>query len=110
MAARRAPLSLAAGALAWFGYFFLLLPSLIVLPMSFGDKDEFEFPPKRPSFYLYDKYFHESTWMATTWTSFKVATCTMVLSLVLGVAAAYGLARSEFRGKPYKVCIIVGNQ
>ena len=97
---RRAPLSLAASAFAWFGYFFLLLPSLIVLPMSFGDKDEFEFPPKRLSFYLYEKYFNESTWMATTWTSFKIAICTMIVSLVLGVAASYALARgSDFRGK-----------
>lgn len=99
MARRRAPLSLAAAALAWFGYFFLLLPSLIVLPMSFGDKDEFIFPPQRLSFYLYEKYFTESTWMATTWVSLQVAVCTMVLSLILGVSAAYGLARSEFRGK-----------
>lgn len=85
--------------LAWLGYAFLLMPSLIVVPMSFGDKDELVFPPQSVSFYLYERYFLDPSWMAATLQSFKVAAGTTVLSLLLGVSAAYGLSRAEFPGK-----------
>jgi putative spermidine/putrescine transport system permease protein len=84
---------------AWAAYGFLVLPSLIIIPMSFGDKDEFQFPPQSLSFYLYQKYFFESNWMAATLESVKVAFGTTILSVLLGVGAAYGLARTEFPGK-----------
>ena len=56
-AGRRSPLSVAVSIAAWFAYGFLVLPSLIIIPMSFSDKDEFVFPPQTLSFYLYEKYF-----------------------------------------------------
>ena len=84
---------------AWLAYAFLVLPSLIVVPMSFGDKDEFQFPPQSLSLYLYKRYFFESTWMQVTLQSLLVGFCTMVAALILGVGAAYGLDRYEFRGK-----------
>lgn len=85
--------------LAWIGYAFLLMPSLIIIPMSFGDKDELVFPPQSFSLHLYEKYFFDPSWMAATLQSFKVAIGTTVLSLGLGVSAAYGISRSEFPGK-----------
>jgi putative spermidine/putrescine transport system permease protein len=100
-AGRRSAASRAAGILAWAVYGFLVLPSLIIVPMSFGDKDEFQFPPQSLSLYLYEKYFFESNWMDATFVSLKVAVATTVLSLLLGVGAAYGLARSDFRGRKF---------
>jgi len=79
-------------------YFFLMLPSVVVVPMSFGDKDEFEFPPSSMSFYLYEKFFTDKSWISATEQSFKVASGTLLLSLILGVSAAYGLVRGKFRG------------
>ena len=96
---RGSPLSWAGAGAAWLVYLFLVLPSLIVIPMSFGDKDEFIFPPKTLSLYLYRQYFFESTWMATTVESFVVAVGATALALLFGVSAAYGLARGEFPGK-----------
>jgi putative spermidine/putrescine transport system permease protein len=98
-AGRRSPLSAAVSIAAWFAYGFLVLPSLIIIPMSFGDKDEFVFPPQTLSFYLYEKYFFESNWMAATVESLKVAAGTTTLSVALGVGAAYALTRTEFPGK-----------
>lgn len=95
----RTLLSRLAGAVAWLAYGFLILPSLVIVPMSFGDKDEFQFPPRSLSLYLYRKYFFESNWLDATWESFRVACGTTVLSVVLGVSAAYALSRTEFRGK-----------
>jgi putative spermidine/putrescine transport system permease protein len=96
---RRSPLSLAAVSAAWLGYFFLAAPSLIIVPMSFSASDELVFPPRGLSLHLYELYFFTSTWMATTFESLIVALGTVVVSLVLGVAAAYGLSRTDFPGK-----------
>lgn len=86
-------------AAAIFGYAFLILPSLIVIPMSFGTGGELVFPPRTYSLELYRQYFQESTWMAVTLQSVKVALATMVASLILGFSAAYGITRTDFRGK-----------
>ncbi|MGE5202992.1 MAG: ABC transporter permease [Acidobacteriota bacterium] len=100
MARRRISLlSAAAAGTAWLGYSFLALPSLIIIPMSFSNSDELIFPPRSFSFYLYDKYLFESNWMAATAESLEVATGTAMLSLLLGVSAAYGLSRAEFPAK-----------
>ena len=86
---------------AWLAYAFLILPSLIVIPMSFGNKDEFQFPPSGVSLYLYRKYFLESTWMDATLQSFIVAILATLLSLIFGVTAAYGVVRGNFPGKRF---------
>ncbi len=86
-------------AAAIFGYIFLVLPSVIVIPMSFGTGSELVFPPRSYSLELYRQYFQESTWMAVTWQSVKIGAATMIASVVLGFAAAYGISRAEFRGK-----------
>jgi ABC-type spermidine/putrescine transport system permease subunit II len=91
--------SLLASTAAWLAYMFLILPSLVVVPMSFGDKDEFVFPPHSLSLYLYDRYFFESTWMQVTVQSLVVGLCSMIAALVLGCCAAYGLDRYQFPGK-----------
>lgn len=95
----RSPLSLAATAAAWCVYLLLALPSLIIIPMSFGTADELTFPPHAFSLHLYETYFFESNWMAATLESVEVACGAVVVSLVLGISAAYGLSRSEFPGK-----------
>jgi putative spermidine/putrescine transport system permease protein len=96
---RPALLSLAATLAAWLGYGFLILPSLIIIPMSFGASDELVFPPRALSLHLYESYFFTSSWMAATLESLEVAAGTVVASLLLGVAAAYALSRGTFRAK-----------
>jgi ABC-type spermidine/putrescine transport system permease subunit II len=95
---RTLPSFLASG-VAWLAYVFLVLPSLIVVPMSFGDKDEFVFPPQSLSLYLYKRFFFESTWMQVTLQSVVVGLCSMAAALVLGCGAAYGLDRYQFPAK-----------
>jgi putative spermidine/putrescine transport system permease protein len=96
---RRSALSLTASASAWFVYLLLALPSLIIIPMSFGTADELAFPPHKLSLHLYETYFFESNWMAATLESVEVASGAVIVSLVLGIGAAYGLTRAEFPGK-----------
>lgn len=98
---------LAARLLAYFGYLFLIVPSLIVIPLSFSASDEFVFPPQDWSFRLYEAFFFESNWLATAWASLKVALGTMALSLLLGVPAAYGLARGSFPGRSLLLLLLL---
>lgn len=84
---------------AWFILLFLMLPSFVVVPMSFGGKFEMMFPPTTFDTILYERFFSTGNWIATTITSFKVAIGATVLALLLGVPAAYGIVRGTYPGK-----------
>lgn len=86
-------------ALAWVIYVFILTPSLIVIPISFGGSGEIVFPPHQLSLELYLQLFTSSAWMGPIYQSLKVACATMIIAVVIGVPAAYGLVRVEFPGK-----------
>jgi len=77
-------------------YIFLVAPSLIVIIISFGDTDEYMFPPRRLSFYIYQLYFNDVQWLNATRQSFIVAGLTMVLSMAVALPAAYATARFTF--------------
>jgi putative spermidine/putrescine transport system permease protein len=71
--------------------FFLMLPTLIVIPMSFSDSQYLEFPPKSWSMRWYREYFGSPAWMDATWTSLLVALLTTALAVPIGTLAAYGM-------------------
>jgi putative spermidine/putrescine transport system permease protein len=100
-------LSLGAKILAWLGYAFLVIPSLIVIPLSFGDKQILVFPPSGLSLLHYREYFSESTWVNATLYSLRIAVGVTLFSLILGVGAAYGLARSQFFGKKLVILVLL---
>jgi len=75
----------------------LVVPTLIVVPMSFSDSQYLEFPPEVWSTRWYQHYFGSAEWMLATRTSFKVAFLTMIVATPVGVLAAYGLHASKIR-------------
>jgi len=75
----------------------LVVPTLIVVPMSFSDSQYLEFPPEVWSTRWYQHYFGSAEWMLATRTSFKVAFLTMIVATPVGVLAAYGLHASRIR-------------
>jgi putative spermidine/putrescine transport system permease protein len=77
---------------------FLVLPTLIVIPMSFSASQYLQFPPTHWSLRWYETYFGSAAWMQATATSLKAGTLTMLLATPLGTAAAYGLFVSRLRG------------
>jgi putative spermidine/putrescine transport system permease protein len=95
------------GLVAWVGYLFLLLPSVIIIPVSFSGAQELQFPPRELSLSLYRQFFAEPAWWGATIQSFKVAALTMVLSIGIAVPAAYALVRAEFRGKRALVVLVL---
>jgi putative spermidine/putrescine transport system permease protein len=92
---------------AYVVYLFLILPSVVVIPMSFGNKMEFEFPPSTISLFLYQKFFTDKMWIGSAVQSFYVALGTVGLSLILGVTAAYGLVRGKFPGARFLTIVFL---
>ncbi|MGW3472375.1 ABC transporter permease [Saccharopolyspora sp. NPDC000995] len=76
----------------------LLGPTLVVIPMSFGDAQTFEFPPRQWSLRWYREFFSSSEWMRSLLTSVQIGLLVALAATILGVAAAFALNRAGWRG------------
>lgn len=76
---------------------FLVIPTLIVIPMSFSGSQYLEFPPRVWSLRWYDNYFGSTEWMTATWVSVKAALLTVVVTTPVATMAAYGLHVSNLK-------------
>ncbi len=76
---------------------FLVLPTLIVIPMSFSASQFLEFPPQHWSLRWYAHYVQSPAWRQATATSVEVSVLTALLATTLGTAAAYGLFVAAMR-------------
>jgi len=81
--------------------FFLVLPTLIVLPMSLGTASYIQFPPRGLTLKWYLDYFTDSDWMAATWFSLKIAFATTVTSTIIGTSGSIALVRGKLPGKAF---------
>jgi putative spermidine/putrescine transport system permease protein len=77
--------------------FYLVAPTLIVVPVSFTSTTSLAFPPPDWSTRWYEAFFGQEKWLAATWVSLRVAFGTMILATVTGIAASYALHVSGFR-------------
>jgi putative spermidine/putrescine transport system permease protein len=80
-------------------YFFLMLPLLVVFPISLSSAPYMQFPPPGLSWQWYDRYFDDPQWIDATWRSLYIGGATAVLALALGVPLAFSLVRGRFRGR-----------
>ncbi len=78
--------------------FFLILPTLIVLPMSVGTASYIQFPPNGLTLRWYLDYFRDPDWMAATWFSIKIALATTVAATAIGTLAAIAFVRGRLPG------------
>jgi len=72
---------------------FLVLPTLIVAPISFTETDFITFPPQGFSGRWYAAFFEQPEWWGSLLTSVVVAAGTTVAATVLGTMVALGLPR-----------------
>ena len=77
--------------------FYLVVPMLVVIPVSFSSSSAMTFPPKGWSLRWYENFLNEPKWIGSVWVSLRVAFLTMILTTAIGVAAAYGLHQARFR-------------
>ncbi len=75
----------------------LVIPTLIVIPMSFSASQYLEFPPSTWSLRWYEEYLGSIKWMRATATSFQVGFLTMLVATPLGTMAAYALFVSRHK-------------
>ena len=89
-------LLLALGALT---VFFLMAPTLVVVPMSFTASNALTFPPEGFSTRWYEKMVTDPQWSTGFVNSAQVASLTAVLATTLGTLAALGTVRGRFPGR-----------
>ena len=78
---------------------FLLLPSLIIIPMALTKGSLIQFPPEWISTHSFTDYLHDAQWMRSTLLSFEVSALAVVLGCFTGSAAAIALHGRRFPGK-----------
>lgn len=79
------------GALAIFAYTvvaFLVVPLLIVIPLSFTPGTVFAFPPEGFSLRWYEDYLSEPRWLKATWLSIRLGIVVALVSTSLGFLSA----------------------
>jgi putative spermidine/putrescine transport system permease protein len=76
---------------------YLILPVLIIAPMSFSSARFLTFPPPSLSLRWYQEYVGNPAWMQATRVTLTVAGFTVLIATPLGVAAAYAISNSSLR-------------
>ena len=82
---------------AWTMIAFLVLPTLLVIPLGFTSSSFLEFPPPGYSLRWFETYFASPLWIQATIRSFLVAFATAIAATLIGGFAALALANSRTR-------------
>jgi len=90
------------GALAacgWTVLIFLVLPVVIVFPLSLSSGTMLTFPPPGFSLRWYAAFLASRSWTDAVWVSIEVAVPVTLAAVLLGTPAAVGLRRGRFVGQ-----------
>ncbi len=71
---------------------FLLIPCVLIVPVSLSGSQFLEFPPRHWSTRWYDSFFASPEWLTATRLSLELALSTTLIATPLGTAAAYAVA------------------
>jgi ABC-type spermidine/putrescine transport system permease subunit II len=80
---------------------FLVVPSVITVPMSFSNTRFLVFPPKGFTLTWYSQFLIDEEWVGPTLFSLKLAICTTLVSLILGFMASLALVRGSLPGRKF---------
>jgi ABC-type spermidine/putrescine transport system permease subunit I len=84
-------------AFAWVAIVFLVLPTLLVIPLAFTSSQFLEFPPPGYGLTWFRTYFESPLWIQATIRSFGVAFATAFAATTIGSFTALALANSRTR-------------
>jgi len=79
--------------------FFLSIPALLMIPISFAGKSELGWPPQGFSLQYYQEMLASPLWLSATIRSFVVGLFAALASMVIGTPVAFLLVRGRVRGK-----------
>lgn len=85
---------------------FIILPLLIVVPMSLTSSNALAFPTPGYSLRWYEELWMDQRWPNALWNSVVIALATTLFSCILGIPAAIGLAWGNFPGKKLIYAVI----
>ena len=80
-------------------YTFLMLPLLVVFPISLSSAPYMQFPPPGLSWQWYERYLDDPQWIDATFRSLYVGGATAIMALAMGVPLAFSLVRGRFPGR-----------
>lgn len=86
---------------------YILLPLLVIVPMSFSAQQYFSFPPTGWSGRWYEEVARRADWWLAALNSFIIAIPTAVFATVLGTTAALAVTRSGLRGMAVASALIL---
>ncbi|KJC23658.1 ABC transporter permease [Pseudomonas aeruginosa] len=86
---------------------FLVLPVLVIVPLSFNSGTFLVYPLQGFSLRWYADFFQSAEWMRSLTNSMIVAPAATLLAMVFGTLAAIGLTRGEFRGKALVMSLMI---
>lgn len=89
---------------------FLILPIVVVIPMSFNAASTFEVIPSEPSLSQYHRLFASPEWLAVLWRSMIIAACAMLTATITGTLAALGTARLNAKVRPLVEAVLISPQ
>lgn len=72
---------------------FLVVPVIVVVPMSLGESAFMQFPPPSWSTKWYGEFFRDPVWTGAVMRSLRVALVAMLLSVSVGTVTAYAFVR-----------------
>jgi putative spermidine/putrescine transport system permease protein len=75
---------------------FILLPLVVLFPVSFSSADVLIFPPPGYSLRWFETIFGSSEWIEAALTSLRIGAATCILSLTLATLAVLGFGRQRF--------------
>lgn len=85
----------------------LVAPTLVVIPISFSDKQSLSFPPTGWSWQWYARFFSNPAWFGSFMHSLQIAVSVSIIATVLGTLAAFGLFRLEHPAAGFARALLV---
>lgn len=86
---------------------FLMLPILVIIPLSFSDSTFLSYPIPGFSMRWYENLIQSEEWMRAAKNSFIIAPMATLLATVLGTLAAVGLNKADFPGKTLLMAVLI---
>ena len=86
---------------------FLIVPILVIIPLSFNAEPYFTYPMPGFSLRWYEEFFTSPQWLLGLKNSVIVGFFATLVATVLGTLAALGLNRAEYPGKPAILAVLI---
>lgn len=86
---------------------YMIVPMLIVIPLSFSSAQFLQFPPPGWSLQWYESFFQSERWLDALATSVKVTIPATIFATILGTIAALGLSRARLPGLGFLYAVVL---